>query len=341
MNGITVMPDFFVDRIIRLQSKEDFFSGLSEKAKSGGGSIRGISTLDVKGGNAVNIAYSLAKLGMKTSLFAIADDIGLSILKHVFSKFEESKINLRITKGQHGHTTAFEFLVDKVSSSKVNVMVSDVGDNANFGPDRITSEEDLSILSNSDGVMVVNWGSNLKGSQLTEHVFKNSPKALHFIDPADIENRKSDFLATLGNISQFTDVLSINENECNSLSSAIGIAPLIPTNEIYALEDIKNAAMMLAKQIGMSLDLHTRNGAAWSNGNEVVFVHPIKVDPKTLTGAGDSWDAADIVGYLAGLEPKERLLFSNACASLYVRNPYGEPATLDEAVDLLDRIDMG
>jgi ribokinase len=177
MNGITVMPDFFVDRIIRLQSKEDFFSGLSEKAKSGGGSIRGISTLDVKGGNAVNIAYSLAKLGMKTSLFAIADDIGLSILKHVFSKFEESRINLRITKGQHGHTTAFEFLVDKVSSSKVNVMVSDVGDNANFGPDRITSEEDLSILKNSDGVMVVNWEQSKRKSTYRTRFQKFSKSA--------------------------------------------------------------------------------------------------------------------------------------------------------------------
>ncbi|MFZ0203705.1 MAG: hypothetical protein WAL46_08435, partial [Nitrososphaeraceae archaeon] len=77
-----------------------------------------------------------------------------------------------------------------------------------------------------------------------------------------------------------------------------------------------------------------------SNGNEILFVHPINVEPKTLTGAGDSWDAADIVGYLAGLEPKERLLFSNACASLYVRNPYGEPPTMNEVVDLLDRISM-
>lgn len=340
MNGITVLPDFFVDRIIRLQSKEDFFNNLSEKASFGGGSIRDISTVDVKGGNAVNIAYCLAKLGMKTSLFTIADDIGLSILKHVFSRFDESKIHLRITKGKHGHTTAFEFLADKNSSSKVNVMVSDVGDNINFGPDRITSEEDLSILKNSDGVMLVNWGSNLKGSQLAEHVFKNSPKALHFLDPADIENRKSDFLVTLREISQFTDVLSINENECNSLSSAIGFAPLIPKNENYTVDDIKNSAMMLAKKIGMSIDLHTRKGAAWSNGNEIVFVHPIKVEPKTLTGAGDSWDAADIIGYLAGLEPKERLLFSNACASLYVRNPDGEPATLNEAADLLDRITM-
>jgi ribokinase len=340
MNGITVMPDFFVDRIIRLQSKEDFFNSLSEKARTGGGSIRGISTLDVKGGNAVNIAYSLAKLGMKTSLFTIADEIGLSVLRHVFSKFDGNKINLRITKGKHGHTTAFEFSTDKCSSSKVNVMVSDVGDNINFGPDRITSEEDLSILKNSDGVMVVNWGSNLKGSQLSEYVFKNSPKALHFVDPADIENRKDDFLVTLRQISQFTDVLSINENECNSLLSAIGFPPLIPQNGSYTVDNIKNAAMMLAKEIGISIDLHTRNGAAWSNGNEIVFVHPIMVEPKTLTGAGDTWDAADIVGYLAGLEPKERLLFSNAYASLYVRNPFGEPASLREVVDMLERISM-
>src|ERR687896_1957352 len=290
MNSITVLPDFFVDRIIRLQSKEDFFNSLSEKASFGGGSIRDISTVDVKGGNAVNIAYCLAKLGMKTSLFTIADDIGLSILKHVFSRFEESKIHLRITKGKHGHTTAFEFLADKNSSSKVNVMVSDVGDNVNFGPDRISSEEDLVILKNSDGIMVVNWASNLKGSQLIEYVFKNSPKALHFIDPADIESRKYDFLNMLIEISKFTDILSINENECNSLSSAIGFDPLMPAYDSYTIDSVKNAAKVLAEKVGISIDLHTRKGAAWSNGSETIFVHPIKVELKMLTGAGDSWD---------------------------------------------------
>ena len=340
MNSITVMPDFFVDRIIRLKSKEKFFDRLNEKAKFGGGSIRDISTKDMKGGNAVNIAYCLAKLGMNTSLFTIADDMGSSILKHTFSRFEERKVNLRITKGKHGCTTAFEFMTDKSSGSKVNVMVSDVGDNINFGPDRITSEEDLSILNNSDGVMVVNWGSNLKGSQLVEHVFKSSPKAFHFIDPADIEYRKSDFLNTLKEITQFTDVLSLNENECNSLYSAIGFETPSPHYENYTVDDVKNTAKVLAEKIGISIDLHTRKGAAWSNGNETIFVHPIRVEPKTLTGAGDSWDAADIVGYLAGLEPKERLLFSNACASLYVRNPDGEPPTLSEVVDMLDRIAM-
>lgn len=337
MNSIAVMPDFFVDRIIKLKSKEEFFEALNEKAKFGGGSIRDVATIDVKGGNAVNIAYCLAKLGVKATLFTIADDIGSAILKQTFSRFQD-KINLRISKGKHGHTTAFEFMSNK--SPKVNVMASDVGDNVHFGPDRISSEEDLKILKNSDGIMVVNWGSNFKGNQLIEHVFKNSPKSLHFIDPADIESRKYDFMNTLIEISKFTDILSINENECNSLSTAIGLEPLIPAYDDYTIDNVKNAAKELARRVGISIDLHTRKGAAWSNGSETIFVHPIKVEPKILTGAGDSWDAADIVGHLAGLEPKERLLFSNAYASLYVRNPDGEPATLNEVFDLLDRITM-
>ena len=56
IGSIVVMHDFFVDRIIRLESKENLFGALSEKAKVGGGSVRGIPTTDVKGGNAVNVA---------------------------------------------------------------------------------------------------------------------------------------------------------------------------------------------------------------------------------------------------------------------------------------------
>ena len=85
----------------------------------------------------------------------------------------------------------------------------------------------IKILNNADGVIVVNWASNLKGTQLTEHVFTNSPKALHFIDPADIETRKQEFLDSITKLSDIIDILSINENECNSLASIVGIDPLI------------------------------------------------------------------------------------------------------------------
>jgi ribokinase len=60
VGSVVVMPDFFVDRIIRLESNEHLAQILSEKAKRGGGSVRGVPTCDVKCGNAVNVAYALA-----------------------------------------------------------------------------------------------------------------------------------------------------------------------------------------------------------------------------------------------------------------------------------------
>jgi ribokinase len=330
--SIVVMPDFFVDRIIRLESKEKLFEALAEKAKRGGGSIRGVRTADVKGGNAVNVAYCLAKLGVKVSLFTVADEIGATMIRQAFSQFGD-RATLRISTGKSGLTTAFEFPHE---DTKVNVMVSDIGDNDNFGPEKIGSESDRAILKNADGVMITNWASNKKGTELAEFAFRNSPSAFHFIDPADIETRKQDFRDSLAKLASMTDCLSINENECNSLADALGISS--PFGGSFGASEITAAAKTIAEKVGISTDLHTKVGSAWSNGKESAFVHAIKVEARTLTGAGDSWDAADILGYLAGLDPHERLLFANCCASLYVRDPQGEPPVMNKVFELLERV---
>jgi ribokinase len=334
MNPIVVMPDFFVDRIIKLGSKEEFFNSINDKARLGGGSIRGVPTADIKGGNAANVAYCLAKLGVRVALFTMADDIGAAILRQTFSRFGEN-VNLLVTSGRHGSTTAFELLNER--DVMVNIMISDVGDNSKFGPDMVNSTDHLNYLKNSDAAVVVNWGSNLKGTQLAEHAFKNSPKSLHFIDPADIETRKEDFRDSLKSIADFTDVLSINESEYNSLAEVAGLEHLELKSEDI-VDHIKSAVRQLAEKIGISVDLHTRKGAAWSNGKETSFVRAIKVDVKTLTGAGDSWDSADILGYLAGLNATERLTFANATVSLYLRSQNAEPPTSNEVFELLERI---
>jgi ribokinase len=331
--NIVVMPDFFVDRIIKLRSITELFNCLAEKARVGGGSVReSNSTIDIKGGNAVNVAYCLAKLGFKVTLFTVADGIGSAILHHTFSKLKD-RVILVIKPGMHGLTTAFEFPNEK--GCNVNVMVNDVGDNGDFGPDRINSEDDLRILQNAEAVAVVNWASNSKGTQLADHVFKNSPKALHFIDPADIKKRKEEFRNSLSTIAEMTNVLSINENECNCLASAAGLdSQLSHADGGYSKDDVKNAARNLAEKIGINIDLHTVKGAAWSNGKEIEYVDAFKVKSRRATGAGDCWDAADIIAYVVGLDTRERLMFSNACASLYVSNIYAEPPCLDEVLDL-------
>jgi ribokinase len=133
-----------------------------------------------------------------------------------------------------------------------------------------------------------------------------------------------------------TDCLSMNENECNSLADVLGLGHIL--GSAYGADEVRLAAKKLAEKIGISTDLHTKAGAAWSNGRESVFVHTIRVDAKNLTGAGDSWDAADIVGHLAGLDPQERLLFANCCASLYVRDTQGEPPTMNKVFELVERV---
>jgi len=330
--SIVVMPDFFVDRIIRLESKEKLFGAIDEKARAGGGSVRGFPTSDIKGGNAVNVAYALARLGARVTLFTVADDVGSAMLRQAFAQFGD-RAALRISAGRQGCTTAFEF---PDGESRANVMVSDIGDNECFGPDRLNSQDELAILKKADAVMVVNWASNLKGTELADHAFKSSPSALHFIDPADISTRSQEFRDALFKLAGVTDCLSINENECDLLANALGLDALLGPG--YGPDQVKAAARKISESVGITTDLHTRAGSAWSNGKEVEFAHAIKVEPRILTGAGDVWDAADIVGYIAGLDPKERLLFANAASSLFIREPTGEPPAMNKVFELIERV---
>jgi ribokinase len=331
---IAVMPDFSMDRILTFTSQKQLLDALSEKSKHGGGALRGISATDVKGGNAINVAYCLAKLGAHVKLFTIADEIGSLTLNKIFSKFGNN-VDLRVVRGNHCRTTALEFVGGKIEP-RINLLISDVGDNIDFGPRYVNSQSDLETLRKCDGVMVVNWASNLKGTQLAKHVFRKSPNAIHFVDPADIDSRRDEFKNDLLKLGSFIDVLSLNENECRSLGKASGFSSLLPPNS-YNGNDLKNAAKKLASKFRMSVEIHTSKGASWSDGSETSFVSAIKVKARTLTGAGDSWDAANILAHLLELGPTERLLFSNAYSALYVMSSDREPATLNKLLKFMNR----
>jgi ribokinase len=338
MNQIVTMPDFFLDRILLLKSQDELFQSIVNKIRVGGGSIREIPTVDRKGGNAANIAYSIAKLGGRVAFFTIGDKIAKSVIETAFQKFGENA-EIMISEGRQGKTTSMELYEKVDSDSKVNVMLSDVGDNADFGKVRVDTENHLRILGRADAVIVANWASNLKGTELMKFAFENSPKALHFVDPADFQLRKEEFIEILPLLSNLIDVLSINENECNTLGSSLGLGTLLPWQS-YSRQEVKDAALKLSERLGISIDIHTKIGSAWSNGKDSEMVPTIRSEIRTLTGAGDVWDAADVVAYLAGLNPIDRLTFANAASSLYVRNHSAESPSLEEVVQLLDRINM-
>jgi ribokinase len=329
-NSIIVLPDFFMDRIVRFSSEDKLIDVLNNKIKFGGGSIRGIQTFDIKGGNAVNVAYCLAKLGLTVTLFTVANKIGAAVLQSIFSKFGK-KVDLNISEGKHGTTTSLEF---EEQESVVNIMMSDVGDLKSYGADRITNQQDLKKIQSASCVILTNWASNHLGTELASHVFSNSGNALHFIDPADIDSRRDEFRDTLKTMGKNIDVLSINENECNSLTHSLGLGSMLskdPSNKNL----IKKVAKIISAQFGIEVDLHTRIGSAWSNGKETDFESAFDVEIQTLTGSGDCWDAADAIGYLAKLPPNERLLFSNACSALYIQNKSFEAPSMNELIEFL------
>lgn len=330
--SITVLHDFFIDRIIKINNIDEFFVYIKEKTKYGGGSIRGIPTTQLEGGNAVNIAYFLGKLGFTVDLFTITDDSSHMILKYLFQNLP--KVKLHLSYGKPGYTTSLE-VHNHIDS---NIMISDVGDNLDFGPERLLSSDNKEILNNSDAVILVNWASNLKGTELLKYVFKNSSRALHFVDPADIQTRSKEFCSLLKDQNSLIDVLSINENECNSLLFELNLQNLI-LNKEYSQENIKLAIKELAKKLRIFIDLHTRYGSACSNGNEVFFVENLKnIIVKNLTGAGDSWDAADIIGHIIALSPQQRLYFSNAFASLYISSDDRKLISLEKFFDYYCKI---
>ncbi len=252
----------------------------------------------MKGGNATNIAYAIARIGAKSVLITAADEYGEPILKHAFADLDSDLI---IKYGKQGYTTSLEI-------NDTNIMISDSGINERFDLDMI--KDDIDILKYASAVAVTNWASNLDGNELVEGVFSFANNALHFLDPADISERKDEFVSMLKRLNHLIDVLSINENECKLLASSLNIR----------FDDMKDAAHKLAKELQIRVDLHTASIAVTSNGKDLEHSKALDTNAKIVTGAGDVWDAADIIGYLSNLSDSDRLLFANAAAALYINN---------------------
>lgn len=332
LRRICVMVDFFVDRFVRVENLERLMTLMRNKRRQGGGSVRGINQTEVKGGNAVNIAYALGNLRANVNLLAVANSLPAEFLRSTFAGLPN--VDLRVIDGNPGYTVAFEF---KEKRRHVNVMISEIGDLANFDGGEL-SKYDLKRVNEAEIVAVVNWAANSKGTDLCKRIFTLARKsgARTFFDPADITGLQ-DRLNVLRS-SVFDDGLvnyvSLNENEARVMSKVL-FKHKIPLD--YTVDDLRMAASILSHGIGSVVDIHTARVSVSAAENEVVSANCFKVKQKTITGAGDVWAAADLAGYLTSLEARDRLDFANAAAGLYVSGESAIPPTLDEVLDFMKK----
>ena len=325
-----IMPDFFIDRIVKLPSFSDFLTNIEVKREAGGGSIHSIEQVEMRGGNAANVAYGLGRLGVGVNLIAVANKSAEALLRHVFSPLPN--VSIDTVDGRPGYTVALEF---PHQDRLVNVMLSDVGEVGDFTPDKMPVDC-WEKIRNADLVGVFNWAANRKGSELAEHVFQEASEngVMTYFAPADVSGRRSEIPKLLSALQGTLDVLSINENEARVIAEMLSIDRL-PID--YLPDHIARCVELISDVIGTRVDMHTPFGSA-SSYEEVTYFSPsFEAERRISTGAGDVWDSANITGHLLKLDPPERLRLANAAAALYISSLDGESPSTTRILSLLEK----
>jgi sugar/nucleoside kinase (ribokinase family) len=324
--NVVMLPDFFVDHFVTIDSYESGLENIKKIYDQGGGNIPKYPHVIQQGGNAANTALGLSRLGVNVDLICKTNKLGGFLLKKFLGTYGVNLDGVK-TDGELSSTVALEFGQDHV-----NVMLNDPGSLADFSFDTL-DEKDLEKISKSDIVGVVNWSQNKVGTELAEKVFsfakKNNVKT--FFDSGDPAHRKEDISELLEKVvfSEKLDVFSLNKNE---LKHYTGMYNLNDKNDfLYAVDSLNEKA-------SCRLDIHTSDFACSFKKNKEKTVVPT-LDLKNIvkaTGSGDSWNAASIFGELIGLNDKERVLFANCFAGFYISNSSILPPDLEEIITFIE-----
>ena len=329
-NGIksTTLADVFIDRIVKVPDLDKLVTDAKAKSAVGGGSIRGIKQREIVGGNATNIAYALVKFGSETELFAIGDEFTRRLLDLRFQEFNNIKINM--LKGKPGFTIALE--TDHNNDS--NIMISDVGGIEKFNGIDITTNY-LKIIEESDIVIISNWASNLEGNQLVNEIFSAAKDSIKLLDFADLSTSTSRLQGLMDNMknNKIIDMISLNENECQILGKFLGLKNI---SAEYTINEIKTMATDISSILGTIIDIHTPIGSCSASNGDVEFVESFPVNPMILTGAGDVWNAINILGLKKELSTINRLNLANAAAASYISEFHNGDFSLLKVENLLE-----
>ena len=339
---VVVMPDFFLDRLISLNSDVTAFSKLMKRVvKRKGGSIDGIRQTELRGGNAVNTASALATLNIKVTPIVCTSQLGLQLLKFHFKSLKLDFSHVKIFD-KPSITTAIEF---ETGDGKTNVMLRDVGSLASFEP-RHLNKEDFKIIEDADYVCVFNWaGTRLFGTELAETVLsrvKDQGKGKTYFDTADPTPNKEGVPELVGRVlrKSLVDILSVNENEAVCYASQLSDEIEELRKSLKSNELAKECARILASHLSARIDLHTTSFSASFTGKSEVIVPAFDVPVLRATGAGDAWNAGNILGDAYGLSDGCRLALANAVAAYYISNPRGKHPTREQLTRFCEKLNI-
>ena len=326
---VFVSPDYFVDHFIKYpRPYPDLLNHLNRIMGQGGGNVLGTRQYITKGGNAVNTAVALGRLGVKVALFTKTDALGLHLLRF-FTEGLPIDLSMVDSNSSASMTVALE--VSDQGGKLSNIMMNDSGSLLALSQQDI-SEDVASSIRDSDVVCTFDWSQTTGGTEIAKKIFsiaKENSASLTFIDISDPSYRMGEILSLIEQVFKpgLADILSLNENELGRLSRSLGLAPP-PKSGAPSADFLRKFSDML----GCVIDYHTSDFSMSVVRGDVVTVPSFQISPARMTGAGDTWNAGDIAGHLAHLTPTDRLLLANAVAGSYISNSRPICPTMAEVV---------
>lgn len=323
---VVVLPDFFLDHFVPLPNLQESEGHIRRIHRQGGGNLLTGPHLLRVGGNAANTAYVLGRLGVPTALVARADSTGRSLLD---ASLGAAGVDLSaVQEALHSASTvALEF------HDGANVMLSDSGPVSDYRPEDLGPKE-WELLDRADAVFVTNWSQSTKGgTALLRAVVPRarSRGSFTYLDTGDPTHRGRDALELFADdaILRHLSAWSMNENEVRHFSSLLS-----PSPTPRALEA---EARIVAQRYPGRLDVHTREGAFSLEADRLTRVPSYPFTPLRRTGAGDAWNAGNVLGGLLGWSDRDRLTLANAVAACTLLSPTAEPPRFGDVVAWTER----
>jgi len=321
---VVMLPDFFVDHFVSLDTVEKTCNAVKTVAAQGGGNLPGIAQRITQGGNAANTALALARLGISAHLICRTDPLGMHLLQYFLGNSGVDLSGVK-TDGNLAITTALEF-----QEHHANVMIGDPGSVTTFSFE-LLNDHDRELIASADLVGVTNWNLNRSGTDLACKVFEIAKKqgVRTFFDSGDPSPRLHDIPELINKVlmNPQLDIFGLNENELRYYSNS--------SNKTQ--EEMISAAVLLKKKIPARIDLHT---SLFSGSIRDTFIVVPTMSLSIVyrsTGAGDAWNAANVFADLLGFADDERLLFANMFAGHYISSTDVVHSTIDMLINSIKR----
>ena len=304
-----VLPDLYVDALAFLPPWQQTGRQMGQIARRGGGNLP-VQSIEFKlGGNAANMAVALARLGAQVDLIAHTDEFGQRLLQRAAAGTDLRTGGVQV--GAKGSVTL------GLECGPANVMLSHAGPLQDFGPERLT-KEDWDRIESADAVALVNWAQNQRGTALLKKLSDRLGKrgTFLYLDTGDVRHRMGDLagLRKERTVWKGVGAFGMNQNELGAFTKGIEIPD----------------AQELASELDTRIDLHTRQWAATVTRSSAVRVAAGKTPARRLTGAGDTWNAGNLAGYLLELPERKRLSLAHRVATRYVTGRSGLPPTAQD-----------